>query len=88
MPDVAVPAEDEDRPTPSRSEDFLNSPTTGAFDRLAALAARLLAVPVAIVSLVDDVPVSAAPAPGPGQSLIKMVMDACEIRDRSGPSRP
>lgn len=37
-----------------RSYDILDTPPDGTFDRIAALAARLLRVPIAIVSLVDQ----------------------------------
>ncbi|MFC5067265.1 GAF domain-containing protein [Flaviflagellibacter deserti] len=46
-------AAEEDRLAALRSYDILDTPADGAFDRIASLAARLLRVPIAIVSLVD-----------------------------------
>jgi sigma-B regulation protein RsbU (phosphoserine phosphatase) len=37
-----------------RRYDILDSPPDGAFDRVAAMAARLLKVPVASVTIVDE----------------------------------
>lgn len=48
-----VPSHEQDRLDAVRRYDILDAPPDGAFDRIAALAARLLGVPIAIVSIVD-----------------------------------
>ncbi|MCE6995552.1 SpoIIE family protein phosphatase [Saccharothrix sp. S26] len=51
---VPVPQDEERRMAAVRRYDILDTPPDGAFDRVAALAARLLKVPVASVTIVDE----------------------------------
>jgi GAF domain-containing protein len=53
-PSVSTAIEDFDRLAALRETALLDSPAEDAFDRLTRLARRVLNVPVAIVSLVDD----------------------------------
>ncbi len=48
-----MPANEDDRMRAVRRYDILDTPPDGAFDRIAELAAELLGVPIAIVSIVD-----------------------------------
>jgi sigma-B regulation protein RsbU (phosphoserine phosphatase) len=48
-----IPANEEQRMRAVRRYDILDTPPDGAFDRIAELAAELLGVPIAIVSIVD-----------------------------------
>ncbi len=48
-----IPANEADRMRAVRRYDILDTPPDGAFDRIAELAAELLGVPIAIVSIVD-----------------------------------
>lgn len=48
-----LPGNEEERMRAVRRYDILDTPPDGAFDRIAELAAELLAVPIAIVSIVD-----------------------------------
>jgi sigma-B regulation protein RsbU (phosphoserine phosphatase) len=48
-----IPANEADRMRAVRRYDILDTPPDGAFDRIAELAAELLGVPIAIVSVVD-----------------------------------
>lgn len=48
-----VPSHEAERLDAVRRYDILDAPPDGAFDRIAALAARLFGVPIAIVSIVD-----------------------------------
>ncbi len=48
-----IPSDEADRMAAVRRYDVLDTPPDGAFDRITALAARLFAVPIAIVSIVD-----------------------------------
>jgi sigma-B regulation protein RsbU (phosphoserine phosphatase) len=48
-----IPANEDDRMRAVRRYDILDTPPDGAFDRIAELAAELLDVPIAIVSIVD-----------------------------------
>ena len=50
---VSVPPNEADRLAAVRRYDVLDTPPDEAFDRITALAARLLKVPIAIVSIVD-----------------------------------
>lgn len=54
VPSATRDAGEEARLAALRGYDILDTPADGAFDRIAALAARLLRVPIAIVSLVDN----------------------------------
>lgn len=53
MTAAPVPADEGERLAAVRRYDVLDTPPDGAFDRITALAARLLGVPIAIVSIVD-----------------------------------
>lgn len=53
MPGTTSPDEDK-RMAAVRRYDILDSPPDGAFDRITALAARRFAVPIAIISIVDE----------------------------------
>jgi sigma-B regulation protein RsbU (phosphoserine phosphatase) len=48
-----LPADEDERMAAVRRYDVLDTPPDGAFDRIAAMAARLFDVPIAIVSVVD-----------------------------------
>jgi serine/threonine protein kinase len=48
-----LPANEEERMRAVRRYEILDTPPDGAFDRITALAARILSVPMAIVSIVD-----------------------------------
>lgn len=48
-----IPSNEDERMRAVRRYDILDTPPDGAFDRIAELAAELLAVPIAIVSIVD-----------------------------------
>jgi serine/threonine protein kinase len=48
-----LPANEEERMRAVRRYEILDTPPDGAFDRITALAARILSVPMAIVSVVD-----------------------------------
>ena len=48
-----IPSNEDDRMRAVRRYDILDTPPDGAFDRIAELAAELLGVPIAIVSIVD-----------------------------------
>ena len=48
-----LPADEPDRLAALRRYDILDSPSEGAFDRIAALAAHLFNVPMALISIVD-----------------------------------
>ncbi|MFC9351639.1 GAF domain-containing serine/threonine-protein kinase [Arthrobacter sp. NPDC057013] len=50
---TVIPRDEEGRMEAVRRYGILDTPPDGAFDRITALAARLLSVPVAIVSIVD-----------------------------------
>ena len=55
MSDAKVlPANEKERIAAVRRYDILDSPPDGAFDRITALAARRLNVPIAIISIVDE----------------------------------
>jgi two-component sensor histidine kinase len=55
MPSADVlPAQEAERMAAVRRYDILDSPPDGAFDRITALAARRLDVPIAIISIVDE----------------------------------
>ena len=45
--------EEQERLAAVRRYDILDTPPDGAFDRITAIAARLMKVPIAIVSIVD-----------------------------------
>lgn len=49
-----LPANEQERLAAVRRYDILDSPPDGAFDRITALAARRLGVPIAIISIVDE----------------------------------
>jgi sigma-B regulation protein RsbU (phosphoserine phosphatase) len=49
-----IPANEPDRLRAVRRYDILDTPPDGAFDRIAALAARIFEVPVATVTIVDE----------------------------------
>ncbi|MGQ0588601.1 MAG: sensor histidine kinase [Sphingosinicella sp.] len=49
-----LPPNEADRLAAVRRYDILDSPPDGAFDRITALAARRFAVPIAIISIVDE----------------------------------
>ncbi|WP_237744837.1 GAF and ANTAR domain-containing protein [Kribbella catacumbae] len=53
MTEALVPAEDDVRLAALHRYDILDTPPDGSFDRVTALAARYLRVPISIVSLVD-----------------------------------
>lgn len=53
LTESVIPADDEQRLAALRRYDVLDTPPDGAFDRVTALAARYLGVPVSVVSLVD-----------------------------------
>jgi sigma-B regulation protein RsbU (phosphoserine phosphatase) len=48
-----IPSNEAERMAAVRRYDILDTPPDGAFDRIAALASRLLSAPIAIVSIVD-----------------------------------
>lgn len=50
---ACIPANDEARLDALKRYDILDTPQDGAFDRITALAARILGTPIAIISLVD-----------------------------------
>jgi serine/threonine protein kinase len=52
-PAAITPTEEADRLEAVRRYDLLDTPPDGAFDRITALAARVLKTPIAIVSIVD-----------------------------------
>ncbi|WP_242057119.1 MULTISPECIES: hypothetical protein [Oscillatoriales] len=49
-----IPENETDRLKALHRYEILDTPPDGAFDRITAIAARLLKVPIAIVSLVDS----------------------------------
>lgn len=54
LPAVPLPENEAGRLEALRRYDILDTPPEAAFDRITALAARLFAVPVAVISLVDE----------------------------------
>lgn len=54
MDTSVVPADERERLAAVRRYEILDTPPDGSFDRVTALAARLLGVPIAIVSIVDE----------------------------------
>ena len=54
VPPLVEPATEAARMAAVHRYDILDSPPDGAFDRVTAMAARLLRVPIAIVSIVDS----------------------------------
>jgi len=52
-PDTVIPKNEPDRLAALQRYDILDTPPEGVFDRITAIAAKLLNVPIAIISLVD-----------------------------------